>query len=229
MSDDKRQQIAEKVAKMLRHAESVAGTPEEGVFQAKAFELLAQYGIDITTVQAKRHGLDLPQGAVEWEALMKGKYEHAQMLLLTSIARSLHCSCVYRTNRIKQLYVQVYGMPHHMDRVQMLWSILQPQVMRHAGTVSAPAGSNTMSYRRAYIAGFASAVAARIREQETKAVESAGGAALVLYKSDAQRAEQALREANPRTKTTTRAAFDYGGYEHGKRDGRSAEMQQGIA
>lgn len=228
MSEDKRQQITEKVAKMLRQAESVAGTPEEGVFQARAFELLAKYGIDMTAVQAKRQGMDMPQGAIEWEVLMKGKYEHAQMLLITSIARSLHCSCVYRTNRIKQLFVQVYGMPHHIERVQMLWSILQPQVMRHAGTVSAPLGGNTMRYRRAYIAGFASAVSTRIREQESRAVESAGGGLPVLYKSDQERAEQAMRKACPNMSKSKPAGFDYSGYKHGERDGKSAEMQHGL-
>jgi hypothetical protein len=228
MSEDKRQQITEKVAKMLRQAESVAGTPEEGVFQARAFELLAKYGIDITAVQAKRVGLDLPPEAIRWETFMKGKYEHAQMLLLTNIARSLHCSCIYTTNKIKQVVVTVFGMPHHIERVQMLWSLLQPQVLRQVAALSAPMGSNTMRYRRAYIAGFASEVGTRLREQETKAVESAGGGALVLYRSDTERAEMALRRVHPRTRSARPAGFDYSGYRHGQRDGRSAEMQHGI-
>jgi hypothetical protein len=229
MSDDQRQKITEKVAKMLRQAESVAGTPEEGVFQARAFELLAKYGIDITTVQAARQGLDQPADAIMWEALMKGKYEHAQMLLLTTIARALHCSCLYRTSKIKQIFVQVYGMPYHIERVQMLWDIIAPQVKRQATSVTAPPGSNTMRYRRAYIAGFANAVGMRLREQEAKAVEHAGGGALVLYRSDGERAEQALRAANPRLRAAKSASFDYSGYAHGQRDGRNAEMQRGIA
>lgn len=228
MSEDKHQAITDKVAKLLRQAESVAGTPEEGVFQAKAFELLAKYGIDISAVQAKRAGMDLPQGAIEWEALIKGKYEHAQMLLLTNIARSLHCSCVYYTNHIRQLFVKVYGMPYHIERVQMLWDILQPQAIRQVGAVSAPPGGNTMSYRRSYIAGFASEVGARLREQENKAVESAGGGALVLYRSDAEKAQQALRQANPNAAPRRAAGFDRAGYSHGQRDGRSAQMQHRI-
>lgn len=229
MSDDDRHQvITEKIAKMLRQAESVAGSPEEGVFQAKAFELLAKYGIDISAVQAKRAGMDLPPEAIMWEALMKGSYEHAQMLLLTNIAQSLHCSCLYRKSKIKQIFVQVYGMPYHIERVQMLWDILAPQVKRQVGAVTAPAGRNTMQYRRAYIAGFGNAVGQRLREQETKAVESAGGGALVLYRSDAERAEQALQGSNPKVKRTSMAGFDYRGYTHGQQDGRNAEMQHGI-
>lgn len=40
------EKLKSKVAKLLRQAEDVAGTPEEAVFQAKAFELMAKYGID---------------------------------------------------------------------------------------------------------------------------------------------------------------------------------------
>jgi len=56
---DHKSKIADKVGKLLRQAEDVAGTPEEQVFLAKAFELMAKYGIDesearVTAVHHRR-------------------------------------------------------------------------------------------------------------------------------------------------------------------------------
>lgn len=226
---------AERVAKLLRQAEDVAGTPEEGVYLARAFEIMAKYGIAEAMVRARRHGLDTAEipGAVEHIFDITGTYSNAQMLLLAGIGRALHCKGVYGGIRGGGIKVYLYGMPDHIERVKFLWGLLGPQAVRLAGIVRPPGdfvspGQVTV-YRRSWMAGFANAIETRILEQENKIIQGVSGA-LVLYKSDEQRAEDARKLRHPRLRDTRRSSrrLDFGAYHHGQRDGRSASFNREI-
>jgi hypothetical protein len=247
--------MRDKVAKILRQAEDVAGTPEEAVFQAKAFELMAKYGIDEAQVDAAKRGLDVSdlRDAIKWTVLIEGKYAAAQMLLLHNLATALHSKTVYSKNKYsKELHMFVYGVPTHIERIKVLWAILQPQMMRLVETVrpdydhsstkrvydytthefvtKRTSGSGHLkSYRRSWIAGFGSAVGERLRVEETKALESDDSGALVLFKGDVERADVALREAHPRLGRGTSSRVNGAGYAHGQRDGRNASFNHALA
>lgn len=247
--------LRDKVAKLLRQAEDVAGTPEEGVFQAKAFELMAKYGIDQASVQAAKQGLDTSdlRDAIQWIVKIDGAYAQAQMLLLHNLAQALHSKTVYNKSRYTgELHMYVYGVPSHIERIQMLWAILQPQMMRLVKTVRPDfdySGSKQVynydtgrfewkkahntgflkSYRRSWIAGFGSAVGERLRTQEEKALEADTSGALVLFKGDVERAELALRRDHPRLGVGKRSRINYEGYSHGQRDGRNATFNHSLA
>lgn len=253
MDDNKRAKITEKVAKLLRQAEDVAGTPEEGVFQARAFEIVAKYGLDMAQIHARKEGLDISDlpNAIQWEVFVRGKYQSAQALLLHGMARALHCHTVYASSGGTYV-VWVYGVPHHIERLQFLWEMLRPQMVRLVENVRPSSeyqriqerydwASNTFTtkvvkdagrlktYRRSWLAGYAQTIESRIREQETIAIESVGGAAIVLYRGDEQRAEIAMRDAHPNLRQAkTRSRFDRDGYGHGQRDGSQAEFARAI-
>lgn len=246
--------LKDKVAKLLRQAEDVAGTPEEAVFQAKAFELMAKYGIDEAQVDAAKRGLDVSdlRDAIQWIAPIKGKYAAAQMMLLHNLAIALHCKTVYSKGSGGIYNMYVYGVPTHIERVKMLWQILQPQMMRLVDTVKPDydyssyksrynytthefervrtnGSGHLKSYRRSWIAGFGQAVGQRLREQETKALEADTSGALVLFGSDKARAEVALREHHPRLGRGTQTRINGAGYAHGQRDGRNASFNHSLA
>lgn len=248
MTDTKTAKMQDKVAKLLRQAEDVAGTPEEAVFQAKAFELISKYGIDMAQVQATKEGLDsaeLPD-AIRVDIFVTGKYVAQQALLLHGIANALHCKTVYSTIAgDNSQRVTVFGVKRHIDRVQFLWDILRPQMLRLVEKVrpekvvpqwdyyldrpKSTAGQ-TKSYRRAWIAGFAQTVAERVRAEENKALTADTGGALVLFRGDKERAALALRDAFPRVRNVQqRTRFNADGYAHGQRDGRSAAMNHSLA
>ncbi|ASZ75425.1 hypothetical protein PBI_JOSHKAYV_86 [Mycobacterium phage JoshKayV] len=250
--DAKTKKMQDKVAKLLRQAEDVAGTPEEAVFQAKAFELISKYGLEMAQVEATKNGLDISElpDAIKWQVLITGKYVAQQALLLHGIARALHCKTVYTNiGGTTSQRVYVFGVERHIERVQFLWEILRPQMLRLVENVrpevfrvetkydwrtgeyrKKSTAGQTKSYRRAWIAGFAQTVADRVRAEENKAVEGAGGGALVLYRDDKERAAVALREAFPRVRTTRSSTrYNQSGYAHGQRDGRNAAMQRSIA
>lgn len=247
--------LRDKVAKLLRQAEDVAGTPEEGVFQAKAFELMAKYGIEQTHVDAARRGLDVSdlRDAEQWIVKIEGKYAAAQMQLLHNLAIALHSKTVYNKARYTgELHMYVYGVPAHLERIKMLWAILQPQMMRLVDTIRpdyeyrqmkrrynyethefetylSTGSGHLKSYRRSWIAGFGSAVGDRLREQETKALESDGSGALVLFKGDTERAEVALRNNHPRLGRGKASRINGEGYAHGQRDGRNAHFNHSLS
>ncbi|AOQ28200.1 hypothetical protein SEA_DUDELITTLE_82 [Mycobacterium phage DudeLittle] len=250
--DSKTAKMQDKVAKLLRQAEDVTGTPEEAVFQAKAFELMAKYGIEMAQVEATKAGLDMTElpDAIKWDAVVSGKYVAQQALLLHGIARALHCKTVYTTiGGTKSQRVYVFGMERHIERVKFLWEILRPQMLRlveevrpetmhhrtkydwRTGEYRTVSGAGQVkSYRRAWIAGFAQTIGDRVRTEESKAVESAGGGALVLYRDDKARASAALTKAFPRVRTTrSNTSYNSSGYAHGQRDGRNASMQRSLA
>jgi hypothetical protein len=246
--------LRDKVAKLLRQAEDVAGTPEEGVFQAKAFELMAKYGIDQASVQAAKQGLDTSdlRDAIQWIVKIDGKYAQAQMLLLHNLAHALHSQTVYNKNRAGELHMYVYGVPTHIERIQMLWQILRPQMMRLVETVrpdydykqlrrrynyethtfetyKSSGSGHLKSYRRSWIAGFGSAVGDRLRMQEEKALEADTSGALVLFTGDKERAEVALRREHPRLRTSRGPSVNGAGYSHGRRDGNNASFNKSLS
>lgn len=246
--------LKDKIAKLLRQAEDVAGTPEEAVFQAKAFELMAKYGIEQAQVDAAKRGLDVSdlRDAIKWTAVIEGQYAQAQLMLLHNLALALHSKTVYTKTRDGDFVMFVYGVPAHIERIQMLWEILQPQMMRLVKTVRPDYDLGTMkrrynyethefetyrssgsgklkSYRRSWIAGFGSAVGERLRQQEAKALGSDSSGALVLFRGDAEKAAVALREEHPLTRNARSSRVDYNGYAHGQRDGRTASFNHSLA
>lgn len=231
--DARTRKMQTKVAKLLRQAESVVGTPEEAVFHARAFELMAKYGIELATIEQARRGLDakIPD-AIKWTVTIEGKYVPQQGLLLFGLIQTLHCELVYYPYP-DRYPVEVYGVRRHIHRIQALWEILQPQAVRLVETARPPGNptaGETRRYRRAWIAGFAARVRERLEEQEAKAIESADAGALVIYDDDARRALSRrqkdypgrLRKAGPLT------SYSAAGYAHGQRDGASAAMNRSL-
>ncbi len=237
--DERARKMQTIVAKLLRQAEDVAGTPEEAVFQAKAFELVAKYGLEMTTIEQARNGLDATTEkprAVEWAVKIDGKYIPQQSMLLFGMIQRLHCDVVYIPHR-SHYEVFVYGLPRHLDRVRFLWEILQPQMLRLVEHVRpAEAGrtrftaAETLRYRRSWVAGFGERVRMRIEDQEERVIDSAGGAALVVYRRDAELAAAALEKANPRTRSRSGSEMSYSsaGYAHGQRDGSAAALNRSL-
>ena len=240
--------ITEKVAKLLRQAEDQEGTPEGAIFMARAFEIMSKYGVEQAMVEAARAGIDdMPKEAIKWSFVNTGKYIPMQSLLLANIVRALHCRAVASPKIGGGQEIHVFGMPHHIDRVKSLYGILRPQMLRLVETVKPPASetsthldfdgyrirpvkTSTVSYRRAWIAGFAQSVGDRLRVEEKKAVEAASaGSALVLYRGDDERALEAQRKAFPRTVAARRSSFNSSGYAHGQRDGRAASFSPALA
>ncbi|DAZ89975.1 TPA_asm: hypothetical protein PROPHIFSAT01-1_86 [Mycobacterium phage prophiFSAT01-1] len=255
MTDDK---IVDKIAKLLRQAEDVTGTPEEDAFQERAFALLAKHGIDLATVRAHQRGLDISDmpNAIDTLMLVHSPYASEQKHMLSILAEALHCKTV-GLNDIP--FVHVFGMSHHVARLQMLWEILQPQATRLVAKVQMskrkPVRKLTPSewaamnraqrrdhlvemtrerrapvslhvYRQSWLIGFAASIAQRIKLQEGEAANKAG--VVALYKSDRERADDAMRGAYPDAVNTMVDQFSDDGFNQGARAGQTATMDRPV-
>ncbi|DAZ90273.1 DUF2786 domain-containing protein [Mycobacteroides abscessus] len=255
MTDDR---IVDKIAKLLRQAEDVTGTPEEEAFQERAFALLAKHGIDLATVRAHQRGLDISDipNAIDTLLLVRGPYQAEQKHMLSILAEALHCKTVGLNN---MPLVHVFGMSHHVERLRMLWEILQPQATRLVAKVEMPkretfrtatvdewaamnraerldhlvqmtrdkrAPQSLHVYRQSWLIGFAASIAERIKQQEGDAANKAG--VVALYKSDRERARDAMRDAYPDAVNTMVDQFSDDGFKQGARAGLTAAMDRPI-
>jgi hypothetical protein len=233
----------ERVAKLLRKAEAVAGTPEEAVFLDRAFALMAKYGLEEAMVRASMnegtnsHGADTPK-VVERVFNVTSKYGSHQ--ILSCMANALHCRGVHQKSGPTgcpedSVRVLLIGMPDHIERVHFLWDLLQPQVLRALALL--PEGDSWHStqsvYRRSWVLGFAIGIASRLREHEQKAVEKAeSGKAVMLYdlyKRDEERAEAVIRERWPNLQTEQSSdSFDPCAVADGQRAAQSAALNRSV-
>ena len=181
--------IERKVKALLRQAADQVGTPEGDAFQAKAFDLMARYGVE----QSQLADDSAAAGLTHQTVSISGSYSTEQATLLNSIAVALHCDCVgAKASRGRFDSVTVYGVRRHVERVIALYTILRAQMIAQAN--NAPAGIFSTSTRavekRSFMRGFTSIIAHRLAKAETGAAKDAGGRADLVVLDDAQRAER---------------------------------------
>jgi hypothetical protein len=127
--------------------------------------------------------------------------------------------------------MKVFGMPDHLQRLQDIWGLLVPQALRGVENARPDYYYNNpgelVVYRRNWLEGFGDEIGARIRKAENAAAAAAG--ALVLYKSDRERADVAMRDEHPNLKSIASSRrFDGGGYEQGRQDGKTAQLHKSL-
>lgn len=235
----------DKVAKLLRKAESVAGTPEEAVYRDRAFALIAEYGLAEAMVRAARDGTtdsdDADNGApkvVERVFIVTSKYGSHQ--ILSFLGNALHCKGVHwksgKTGCPREtVKMALFGMPDHIERVHFLWDLLQPQALRALDLLPEDDSwySTASEFRRSWVVGYALGIAERLREHEQHAVDTAeSGTAVVLYdlyKRDEEQAEAVIKERWPDLEAEDPSdSFDLCGIEAGKRAAWSAALNRSV-
>ena len=208
--------MIERIRKLFAKAESTTSEHEKDALLSKAYDLLAKHGIE----EALARGADDTEAetVTVWEFRPKGSYKLDQMILIGAVASALHCQTVRRGQDV----AYVYGVKRHLDRIEMLGGFLVAYMLGNLATLKPPYGVHATTYRKSAMAAFASVVGSRLREAESKAKEEssdAAGAEIVLV-SDARKAEQAMRAAHPRAKSSQRrvSSAGYGeGSAHGNR------------
>lgn len=159
--------VRSKVEKLLRQAADREGTPEGEVFQNKAFELMAQYGVEANHATAGERAT-----VVSRKVTLAGTYTDLQFELLNTIASALHCHVVcfrvQRSTRVTEAVV--FGRQHHVDRVDLLHTLLNPHMISgasdavHAGWFTR---TTPQTQKRSWMRGFAQSVGQRLRHIES--------------------------------------------------------------
>jgi hypothetical protein len=103
LDSDRHHKMVDLVAKLLRQAEDAEladRTAEMIAFQERAFQIMADYGIDEALARARQDGLDVkvdPKAASVYIHL-EGKYQSMQAELFWEIAGAMQCTAL-RTSK----------------------------------------------------------------------------------------------------------------------------------
>ncbi|KAB1502395.1 DUF2786 domain-containing protein [Corynebacterium sp. 320] len=197
--------IRDKVAKLLRQAQDRQGTPEGDVFEAKAFELMAKYGVEASQLDKGNE-----RQAIRKDINFTGSYSDLQFRLLLSIASILHCRTVryhqYNKRTVKRAVL--FGLPHHIDRVTILFDILNPQMIagakNHGDQLWADA-VHTRRAKRSWMLGFIEKIHSRlydIEAQHTADYGRDGQSGDLVLLDDARAADLLAQEHFPFLKTS---------------------------
>jgi Protein of unknown function (DUF2786) len=169
-SRDLPESLLSKVRALLAKAEHQSTPPAEAeAFTAKASELMARYGIERAMVAEADPASD---PITDREIVLAPPYALDKRDLLARVAEALRCRVVYRqrwVNGRRQISALVIGFGSDLDRVEMLFTSLLVQAAHALAVEPVPAWENKAAYRRAWLAGYATAVAARLHAAEQHA------------------------------------------------------------
>ncbi|AKK02305.1 DUF2786 domain-containing protein [Corynebacterium epidermidicanis] len=179
--------VKERIRKLLAQAADQEGTPEGEVFYRKAFELMARYGLEQSDVPSDPHSKRTTSAEYHFD----GSYTDLQARLLLTIANALHCvgvqDVVHRSTRVSA--VKVFGLTSHLERVDMLYSILNLNMI--AGAYGIVGRKGIRRARRSYMLGFCLAVGQRLADAERKVASEHQPRTLALI-DDRTKAKEAL-------------------------------------
>lgn len=214
--------ITRRIQGLLAQAADREGTPEGDTFRDRAFELIAQYGVDEAKLQGDSSGNDMVQRTLD----VSGTYTVMQQTLMTGIAQALRCQVigVGSTRKIGQAHI--FGRARNVERALLLYSVLMPQMMAGAKRQRAMRyGEETQVLRRSYMTGFIRTIVDRLREIEGHAVEAAGqGLAL---RDEAAEAKAAAEEAMGGVRTFhSRNRIDRGAMNEGSAAAAGSDLGQ---
>lgn len=228
MSDNK---MLARIRALLAKAERSEFTEETETYQAKAFELAAQYGID--------HALLMAAEAVrETVGDIRVKFDPpfalGKMRLLWSIARSFNCDGVYHRSS-KTLHL--FGHDADLEQVQLLYTSLLIQQATELTRTIVPAYENAKSFRASWLNGYAATIYSRLQAAFTQAKTTTGPGTDLVLADRKDRVSQRMRDAYPKTTKTGGPQNGSGtGYRAGQMAGERANLggtsvtqQHGVA
>ena len=219
MSTDK---YTDRVRKLFAKAQSTTSPHEAEALLARAYALLAKYGIDEAVAKSGAGTNSSEIGTWTFEAT--GKYITDQILLVNQVAQVLHCSPI----KMGRTTLIVYGARRHLDRVEMLAGMLVGYMLGTAGVAvnPNPRAVSTITYRKSVMHGFIVTVSERLAAAEKSAVDDTGdttGTEVVLA-SDARRAAQARASAHPFATSGGETRRSSAGYEAGVEAGSRVDL-----
>jgi len=162
MSQDKLARVRKLLA--MAEAEGLSEEAREN-YNAKARELIAQYGIDEALLAASASG-DGP-AVTDREIVTEAPFARDKAALLDAIAVPLGCRLISRTRQAG--YRRVFGTPADLERVELLFTSLLVQQALGLGAVTVPFGEHPAAYRRSWMSGFSTAVYRRLKNAEAEA------------------------------------------------------------
>jgi len=162
------------VRKLLAKAEDPAATLQEAeTYNAKASDLMADYGIDRALLAFADPDSDVVGDRV---VVTDAPYARDKATLLSGIAHEMRCRAVLRTRYpagMKELSLHLFGYDSDLLRTEVLYTSLLVQASVGMARAPVPFGEQVAAFRRSWLAGFTHAVVQRLATAERRAAEHA--------------------------------------------------------
>lgn len=218
------------IKKLLHKAEAAGTTPEErDAFNAKAAQLMIQWGIDEALIQsADRVKIEqIVQKIFASDAPKSYSFEYA--LIGVEVANELGCRGLLQKMRDGRTSVLVVGFEGDTERVKQLYTSLVLQCTLVLGPWArvniAPwaTGTDKFNAKRSFIRGFASGVKEQLRAVRRQVVaDAAPGTDLVLVDRTKQVTDYIDQTMN--IGTTRPRRYTTNGFASGEDAGRRADV-----
>jgi hypothetical protein len=231
-----KEEVADKVRKLLTQAEDPAATPEEAqTFTMKAQQLMTKYSIDQAMVlDADKSDKVVAKG---WE--IPGPYAGRKVSLVAAVARANDCRAIYTDLGGGRRHIEVVGYPTDVEWVETLSGSLDIQL---AGALlsamrAKPDGVHGRTFAVGFVQGFVTEIAARLANARQKAITDADAhsepnstsAALVLV-GKGKRVDDEFKVRHPRAKTAYHSVRlqSWSGFAPGRAAGKQATLARGA-
>jgi hypothetical protein len=166
-----KEDVADKVRKLLTQAEDPAATPEEAQsFTMKAQQLMTKYSIDLAMV-ADTTRTDEMTGR-GWT--VQAPYASQKVSLINAVSRANDCRAIYSDLGQGRKHIEVVGYATDVEWVEILSRSLDVQLATAlAGAVrTKPAGVHGRTFSVGFVQGFVSEVSRRLQEARRAAVKA---------------------------------------------------------
>ena len=241
MFDKTKQEVADKVRKLLTQAEDPAATPEEAqAFTMKAQQLMLKYSIELAMISdATTAGQLVEQG---WT--VDAPYASHKVSLISAVARANDCRAIYTDLSAGRKRVDVVGYPGDVEWVQTLSASLTFQLAAALADAAAckPDHVHGRTFAVGFIQGFVAEVAGRLQQARRAAMAEAerdrepavgfateSSVALVLVaKQERVEAEFVVRHPLSRTVHRHVRLQSWSGYDPGRAAGRRVSLARGA-
>lgn len=238
------------IRSLLVKAEDKAATPEEAeAFRAKAYDLIAKYGIDEAELAMSNPDLNI---VGDRKIVMHAPFAQEKVSLFMAVAGPMGVRAVQRKEWAsgkpwregrsdRQVVVlHVFGTVGDLDRADLLYTSLLLQQANEAAKESAPGYLNMQekaAWRRSWLVGYAERISVRLAraEREAQAAKptmtnaSTGetkSTALVLA-SKSELVDTAVSNEYPHLRRVTARSLTGGGYYSGAAAGDRANISTG--
>lgn len=232
-----KEEVAEKVRKLLTQAEDPAATPEEAqTFTMKAQQLMSKYAIDLAMVvdAAKADQIE----TAGW--VVPGPYATHKITMINAVARSNDCRTIYTDLPGGRKRIDVVGYATDLEWVETLARSLEVQLLAAlaAAMRSRPAGVHGRTFAVGFVQGFIAEVADRLHRARQEAVAASEAArahdgmsssvALVLVEKQAH-VDEEFKVRHPLARTVYRHVRlqSWAGFAPGRAAGRRASVARG--
>ncbi|MBV6762714.1 DUF2786 domain-containing protein [Rhodococcus opacus] len=223
--------VLNRIRGLLAKAEATDFAEEAEIFTAKAQELMTRYAINAALLHTQN---GVGNTAVHSRRIhLENPYVKEKVHLLTEIGDS---------NRVRTVWFSslaiatVVGTPLDLQQVDMLFTSLLVQATRAMQFADADSrsGARTTSFRKGFLAGFASRIGQRLRDADSRATADAADEAsipvadllpILATKSEAVDAE--FDRLFPRTKKARGRAVDANGWYAGQAAADDASLAPG--